>query len=161
MDPGNPNQECISWFPNIVIKSFFLELRGRANGHQHWCKLLKLTFLFLTFQFYCLLLSLSAFFHLLKVSYFIEPYSPISRRTVEFFKVREAMDRFLKEPPLNISNLNHRQRRDKLNPANTTMAYLLEKTVGSRKEDQATWLLDYLKRLFPKGGHLKQVIEDF
>ena len=41
------------------------------------------------------------------------------------------------------------------------MAYLLEKTVGSRKEDQATWLLDYLKRLFPKGGHLKKVIEDF
>ena len=71
------------------------------------------------------------------------------------------MDRFLKEPPLNISDLNPRQRRDKLNPANTTMAYLLEKTVGSRKEDQATWLLDYLKRLFPKGGHLKQVVEDF
>ena len=151
MDPGNPTQECISWFPNFIIISYFLELRGRANGNQHWCKQLKLTFLFLTFQFYFLLLSLNAFFHLLKVSYFIEPYSPMSRRTVEFFKVREAMDRFLKESPFNISNLNPRQRRDKLNPANTTMAYLLEKTVGSRKEDQATWLLDYLKRLFPQG----------
>ena len=59
------------------------------------------------------------------------------------------------------SSLSARNRSKKLKSANRVLNALLEKTVGSVKEDQAGWLLYHLKKLYPGGRHLSLVMNDF
>ena len=59
------------------------------------------------------------------------------------------------------STLNERERRDSFREAHTVISNFLGKIVGSSKVDQASFLLQHVKRLFPKGGHIKYVVDDF
>ena len=58
------------------------------------------------------------------------------------------------------STLNERERRDSFREAHKVISALLGKIVGSSKVDKVNFLLQHVKRLFPKGGHLKCVVDD-
>ena len=81
-------------------------------------------------------------------------------RKSEFDCLRVAINK-LKQPPLKFSKLQPNEVKRKLGPATNALESLLEKTVGLKKIDQAGLLLHHLKRIYPKGGHLNFVVQDF
>ena len=62
--------------------------------------------------------------------------------------------------PLQISSLSPRVLRDQLREANKIFSTLIEKIVGREKAEQATFLLQHLKRLYREKTHLSFVMKD-
>ena len=66
----------------------------------------------------------------------------------------------LNAPSFKFSELNSRSRRDKFKGANDVFNKLLEKIVGSERNEQVQYILWSLKRLMKKGSHLLAVVEN-
>ena len=58
------------------------------------------------------------------------------------------------------SALDGRERRDRFKDAHSVVSALLRKIVSSSKVEHGRFLLQHIKRLYPKGGHMKIVVED-
>ena len=76
-----------------------------------------------------------------------------------FSDVLQSVDSLIVES-LQHSTLNERERRDSFKEAHSVISAFLGKIVGSSKIDQVSFLLQHVKRLLPRGGHIKGVAED-
>ena len=66
----------------------------------------------------------------------------------------------LNAPTVRFNTLSARQKRNDFRDVNDAFSEFLEKTVGDEKEDQAAFLLYYLRRIYPSGSHFAVAVDD-